>query len=90
MTSQHDSEPIATQILPNISRSKGNQTMKFGQLIECNMRNILLKNYTQNAVEKLFLDPFLRNENSSYLCVNSLEALYSLFFWYTNLKAIEI
>ena len=27
-------------ILPNISRSKGNHTMTFGQLIECNMRNI--------------------------------------------------
>ena len=27
-------------MLPNISRSKGNHTMKFGQLIECNMRNI--------------------------------------------------
>ena len=24
--------------MPNISRSKSNQTMKFGQLIECNMR----------------------------------------------------
>ena len=30
-------------ILPNISRSKGNRTMKLGQLIECNMRNIFLK-----------------------------------------------
>ena len=27
------------QILPNISRGKCNQTMKFGQLIEYNMRN---------------------------------------------------
>ena len=35
-------------MLPNISRSKGNQTMKFGQLIECNMRNIFLeKLYTK-------------------------------------------
>ena len=25
------------------SRSKDNQTMKFGQLIECNMRNIFIK-----------------------------------------------
>ena len=43
-------------ILPNISRSKVIQTMKFGQLIECNMRNIFLeKSYTksQNKVEKL-------------------------------------
>ena len=35
-------------ILPNISRSKGNQTMKFGQLIECNIRNIFLeKSFTK-------------------------------------------
>ena len=26
-----------------MSRSKGNQTMKFDQLIECNMRNIFLE-----------------------------------------------
>ena len=51
-------------MLPNnISRSKGNQTMKFGQLIEYNMKNILLKNHTQNVVEKLFPDPFLKNQN---------------------------
>ena len=31
-----------------ISRSKGNQTMKFRQLIECNMRNVFLeKSYTK-------------------------------------------
>ena len=30
-------------ILLNISRSKGNQTMKCGQLIECNMTNTLLE-----------------------------------------------
>ena len=32
----------------NISRSKGNQTMKFGQLMESNMRNFFLeKPYTK-------------------------------------------
>ena len=40
------------------TRSKGNRTMKFDQLIECNMRNIFLKNDTQNVVETLILDPF--------------------------------
>ena len=35
-------------ILPNISRSKGNQAMKFGQLTEYNMGNIFLeKSYTK-------------------------------------------
>ena len=42
-------------ILPNISRSKRNQTMKFGQLIDSNKRNIFLKYRTQNKVEKLVL-----------------------------------
>ena len=35
-------------MLPNISRSKGNQTIKFGQLIEYNIRNIFIeKSYTK-------------------------------------------
>ena len=34
MTSQPDLETIAIHILSNISQSKDNQTMKFGQLIE--------------------------------------------------------
>ena len=36
-------QTIAIYILPNISQSKGNQTMKFGQLIEYNMKNIFLQ-----------------------------------------------
>ena len=43
MTSQPGKQTIAIQILPNISRIKDNQTMKFGQLIESNMRNIFLE-----------------------------------------------
>ena len=34
MTSQPGQQTIAIHIFPNISRSKDNQTMKFGQLIE--------------------------------------------------------
>ena len=30
-------------ILPNISKSSRNHTMKFGQLIECNVRDIFLE-----------------------------------------------
>ena len=43
MTSQPGVQTIAIQILPNISQSKGNQTMKFGQVIEYDMRNIFLQ-----------------------------------------------
>ena len=38
--------------------------MKFGQLIEYNMKSIsFLKNHTQTAVEILFPDPFLNHQN---------------------------
>ena len=40
MTSQTGKQIIVIHILSNISRSKENQTMKFGQLIEYHMRNI--------------------------------------------------
>ena len=39
-------------MLPNILRSKGNQKIKFGQLIEYNMRkNFLGKSYTIRGTE---------------------------------------
>ena len=43
MTSQAGKQMIATYTLPNISRNKGNQSMKFGQIIEYNMRNLPVK-----------------------------------------------
>ena len=39
MTSQPGLQTTAIHILPDISQSKGNQTMKFDQLIEYNKRN---------------------------------------------------
>ena len=63
MTPQPGSQTIAIHILPNISRSKDNQVLKFGQLIEYNMRNISFENHTQNVLEKLFPDPYLKNQN---------------------------
>ena len=43
MTAQPGLSTIAIQILPNTSQSKGNKTMKFGQLLEYNKRNIYLQ-----------------------------------------------
>ena len=42
MTPQSGTQTTAIHILTNISRSKGDQTMKFGHLIECNVKNIFL------------------------------------------------
>ena len=43
MKSQHGLQAVAIHILPNISQSKGNQAMKFDQLIEYNKRKIFHK-----------------------------------------------
>ena len=43
MTSQPDLQTVAVQILPSISQSKGNKTIKFGQLIEHSKRNTFLQ-----------------------------------------------
>ena len=48
MTPQRGQQAIVIYILSNISRSKGSQTMKCGQLIECHTRNIFLeKSFTR-------------------------------------------
>ena len=43
MMPQPGQQTIVIHILPDISLSKGNQAMKFGQLIEYNMKNIFLE-----------------------------------------------
>ena len=43
MTPQPGLKTIAIHTLPNISQSKGNQTMKIGQLTAYNNRNIFLQ-----------------------------------------------
>ena len=53
MTSQSGKHTIAIHTLPNIW-SKDNLTMKFGQFIEYNRRNILLeKSYTKSVGETI-------------------------------------
>ena len=59
MTSQPGLERIAIHLLPNISQNKGNQTMKFGQLIEYITRNLFLKIYAENEARRLVPELFL-------------------------------
>ena len=54
MLSQPGKQTITIYIFPNTSRSKGNKTMKFRQLIEYNMKNIFLeKSYTKCGGETI-------------------------------------
>ena len=45
-------------MLPNISRSKGNQTLKLGQVVEYNNRNIFFKYHAENEAGRLVPDLF--------------------------------
>ena len=63
MTSQPGQQTIAIHVLPNISRSKDDQTIKFCQLLEYNMRNIFLeKSYTKYGGETI-PRPFSKKSN---------------------------
>ena len=51
--SQPGKQTIAMYILANISRSQGNQTMTFGQIILSNMRNVLLEKFYTKCGEAI-------------------------------------
>ena len=53
MTSQPLKKKTAIHILPNILRSESNQTMKFGPLIEYNMKKIFLEKYTKSEQQTI-------------------------------------
>ena len=61
MTSQAAQQVNTMYILPNIPRSKVNQKVKFGQLIDYGMG--ILKNHAQIVLKKLVPNPFVKNQN---------------------------
>ena len=88
--SQPGKGKIAIHILPNISRSEGNQTMVFGQLTEYNLINIFLeKSYAKFGGETI-PRPFPEKSKLSISLAQYSKVLYSLFLLYVKLKAIEI
>ena len=51
-------QTIKLDTLPNISRSRENQTMKLSQLLEYNVRNIFLKKHAKNETGRLVSNLF--------------------------------
>ena len=49
MTPQNGKPIITIQILPNISKSKRNEEMKFARLIDYSVRIFLFKNHTEKG-----------------------------------------
>ena len=90
MTSQHGKQTLAIHILSNISISKGNQTMKFGQLVDMTWEIIFLKSDAKNVVEKLFPGLMLESQDWVYIWINSLKfdtvCFYCVLSWgYLNI-----
>ena len=64
MTSQPGRQTITVQILPNISKNKDNHAMKFGQLIEYNVRNIFHQKLWEKWGKKTRFRPLFMISNS--------------------------
>ena len=84
MTSQPGKQTIIMHILPNTSKSRGNQTMKFGQLIEYNMKNIFLEKSYIKYDEKTSPRPFPKKIKIKL--DTQLKDLYNLFLLYVQVE----
>ena len=69
-------------------RSKDNQTMKFGQLIECNERNIVLEKSYAKCTGEISPGPFSGKLKLSISLDQQSKVSYSLFLLYRKSKAI--
>ena len=90
MTSQPGYKTIAIHILTNISRSKDNQAMKFGQLIEYNLRNIFLKKYYIKCGGETIPRLFFKKSKLSKSPDAYSKVFYILFLFFAKLRTIEI
>ena len=89
MTSQLGWQTIVIHIKTNISRSKGNQTMKFGQSTECNIwNNFLQKSYTKCCGEtspRPFSEILKRRSSLD----QQSKVLHSLFLLYVQVECYQ-
>ena len=65
VTLQAGKQTIAIHILPNTSSNKNNQTMKLGQLIEYNMRNIFFEKPYSKCGGETIPRPFFKKSKPS-------------------------
>ena len=79
---------IAIHILINSPRSKANQAMKFGQLIEYNLSNIFCKKSYTKCGGKAIYKPFSEKSKLSISLDQQSKTLYNLFLMYAKLKTI--
>ena len=84
MTSQTGKQIITRHMLPNISDSKGNQAMKFGQLIEYNVTRFFFKSYAESEGGRLVPNIFLLFQKTLYKVKASGQQLSFNIFWLSS------
>ena len=89
MTSHTGQQIITIHILSNISKSKDNQTMKSGCLIEYNMRNTFLEKPNTKYVRKPNPRPFYKKSKLRLSLDQQFERLKNLFLLYALVEVYQ-
>ena len=89
MTSQSGKQKILIHILSNVSRSKRNQAMILGQLMENNKRKIFLKKCYTKCDRETIPKPFSNKSKLSISLGDQCKFLYSLFSLYIQVKSYQ-
>ena len=79
MTSETEQQIITIHTLPNISRTKGNQSIKFSQLIKCNERNIFLNKSCRKWGRQTSSRPLF-----AFWVLRQILKYVNFFFFFTN------
>ena len=90
MTSKSGKQTIAIHILPNISRSKGNQAMKLCLLVEYNKRNIFLEKFYTKYGGGNISRPFSKRSELSISLDQYPKLLCSLCLMQCMLRPIQV
>ena len=75
--------------MTNISRNKGNQTIKLVQLIEYNMRNIFVEKFYKKSDGQTIPRLFYKKIKFDYISGSIDQSFIQFVLLYANLRAIE-
>ena len=79
-----------THITQYLEKSNGNQSMKFGQLIEYNMTNMFLEKSYAKCGGETIPRPYSKKSNLSIALDQWSKVPYSLFVLFSNLRVNQI
>ena len=81
MTWQAASQTVTIHILRIISGCKGNQTMKFGKVIECNKKSISLQKSSRKWCSKTSSKSLFFKKEFYKVKANFLQLSFNIFWW---------